>query len=196
MDDKKKKQQIRKNFLESLKEIGSDVGKSTVKDLLTKMPQSAANQIFGPGSAPNETGQDKFPSPENKERFRWSRQEFTNIRVQERMVFKRAEEEIKAQIEAIRAELAKLVMSTQGLAKEVRIASVAAPVEPGVYHLSFLESLREFIIFMRKNITESKNWLAVCNAKAKKRNYYWGQFKKSGTKFLLSSERYMSTQAG
>jgi hypothetical protein len=199
MNDKKKKQIVRKNFLESLKEIGGNVAKTTAKDVIAGVAKAAPRQILGglPSQSPfGEFGQDQMPTPENKERFQWSRQEFTDIRIQERMIFKKAEQEVKLEIEAIRDELLKLVKSSQRLAKQVEIAAIQAPVAPGVYHVTFLEKLRGFIIFLRKNITESRNWLATCNAKAKKRNYYWNQFKKSGTKFMLSSERYMATQAG
>ena len=82
------------------------------------------------------------------------------------------------------------------MSKEVEIAAMQAPVEPGVYHLNFLEKLRETIIFLSKSIKESFNWLAVCNSRAKKRSHYWSQVKKSGTKYMLSQERYMATQAG
>jgi len=76
------------------------------------------------------------------------------------------------------------------------VASKLEPVEPGVYHLNFFERPKQAIIIFRKKIEDSASWLALFNQRAKKRGYYWTQFKKSGTKFLLSQERYMATQAG
>ncbi|HUW21775.1 MAG TPA: DUF5660 family protein [Candidatus Bathyarchaeia archaeon] len=201
MDDIKKKKIIKRNFLESLKDIGSGFGQSVKKDVLGGVTKNSFDQMFGrsPQSSfsGSESSSEKFASDfERKEKFKWSGQDFTNIRTQERVIFKKAEEEVKLQIQAIRSELIKLVQGTQELAKEVKIAAMQAPLEPGVYHLTFLEKLREFIIFMRKNISESRHWLALCNQKSKKRNYYWGQVRKSGTQFMLSQERYMSTQTG
>ena len=195
MDDKKKKKIVRKNFLESLRELGSGVPKSLVKDVAGGVAKSSYDQIFGQmRSSPD---QNPVQSNEQKERLKWSGQEFTNLKQQERLIFKQEEQEIRVQIEAIRAELVKIVETTKELQKEIKVAAVQAPVNPGVYHLTFLERLREFIILMRKNIAESKNWLAISNQKSsKKKGYYWAQYQKSGSKFLLSSERYMATQAG
>ncbi|MFC1789986.1 DUF5660 family protein [Patescibacteria group bacterium] len=217
MDDKKRKQTIRRNFIESLKGIGNSVANSAFNDVakgvaksgtqqfLNRYPQSnqaypQSNQAFPKPAMPlptsGEFGAPRLPQAENKEKFRWSGQDFTSLRQEERLVFKRSEREIKIQIETVRNELIKLVQETQKISKEVKIAAFQAPVDPGVYHLTFFEKLREFIIFIRKNIAESKNWLAVCNQRSKKRNSYWSKFKKSGTKFMLSAERYMTNQAG
>lgn len=194
MDSKKKKQLVRKNFLESLKEIGGGVAKSASEDLVRGIPKTAARQILG-GPSIGEQSPDNLPL-DNKEKFQWSRQEFTNFRSQEHLLFKQAEEEVKVQIEAIRAELLKLIQSADELSQEVKIAITQEIVDPGTYHLTFLERIHGFIIFLRKNIAESRNWLALANQRSKKRGHYWQQFKKSGTKFLLSAERYMATQAG
>lgn len=200
MDKKKRKQIARRNFLESLRELGGGVAKSAKEDVIQSIGNSARGQIFGSGPSRgnnySDFGPSEFPSPEIKERFRWSKQEFTDIRTQERLLFKQTEQEARVKIEGLRAELLKLVKTTEGLGKEVQVAAIQAPVEPGIYHLNFLERLREFIISLRKNIAESRHWLAMCNAKAKKRNFYWQQVRKSGTKFMLSQERYMATQAG
>lgn len=198
MDDKKKKQAVQRNFIESLKDLSGNMIKTTRHDLVGGIVKTAGQQLFGLGSFndPAEFGQAPMNQIENKEKFQWSNQEITSLRVQERMIFKQAEEEVRLQIEAIRLELIKLIKEAQKISEEVKVAAVQAPVEPGIYHVSFFEQLRNLIIFLRKNVCESRNWLATCNSRAKKRNFYWGQVKKSGTKFMLSQERYMSTQAG
>ena len=132
-----------------------------------------------------------------KERFfRKAQGEFWDLRRQENLLFTRNERETRLQVEAIQEELKKLALSTKNLTKEVEIAAKQVPVEPGVYHLNFFEKLRQSLVFLRKKVEESATWLAAFNQRAKKRNYYWGQVKKSGTKFMLSQERYMSTQFG
>jgi hypothetical protein len=78
------------------------------------------------------------------------------------------------------------------------VAAMQAPVNPGIYHQNFFASLRTFISNMRLRIQESRNWLAASNARASKKgkSAYWTQAKQSGTKFTLSSERYMVTSTG
>jgi hypothetical protein len=139
------------------------------------------------------------PSPEEispEEISRRYQEQFWRVRRQEQLVFSRKEQETQLQIKSILEELKKLVDSTQNLTKEVEIAAKQVPVEPGVYHLSFFEKLRQAIVLFKKRIEESATWLAAFNQKAKRRNYYWAQVRKSGTKFMLSGERYMSTSAG
>ena len=195
-----KKTMTTKNFLESLKELGSNMPKSVAKDLFGQMPRTAANQFgFGPRNPqPNPFAENTppFPQPENKEKFKWSGQEFTNIKVQERMIFKRAEQEVTLKIEAVRSELANLIKITKKVVKHVEIAATQAPANPGIYHVNFFEKLREFIILFQKNITESDNWLSLCNQKGKKKGHYWNQVQKSGTKFMFSAERQLATQTG
>lgn len=171
-------------FLEALRNLGG-----TVSDSLGKVGELKPNQSLNL----NELKQGQ----EYREKQRWQfQQDFLDIRKQEKLIWTRAEQETKLQITALIQELKKIAESTKELAKEVQIAAVQAPVEPGSYHLSFFENLRETILLFRKHIQESASWLAAFNQKAKKRNFYWRQVRKSGTKFMLSSERYMATQAG
>ncbi|MCJ7827918.1 DUF5660 domain-containing protein, partial [Patescibacteria group bacterium] len=122
--------------------------------------------------------------------------EYTNLLKQEQKLRRESQQEVTLQIQALRTELIELVKSVKNMSREVEVAAMQAPVEPGVYHLIFFEQLRETIVFLTKSLKESFNWLAVCNRRAKKRSHYWSQVQKSGTKFMLSQERYMATQAG
>lgn len=195
------------NFLEALRDLGSDVVDTAVDDVVGGFAETAFNQIVGQKKSgelkPNQAVDLKKPTQnssefyqEKKEQFQQFQQEFLDIRHQERLIFKRTEQETKLQIAAVIEELKKLSLSTKNLAKEVEIAATQVPVEPGIYHVNFFERLRQTLIFLKQKIDESATWLAAFNSRSKKRNYYWNQFKKSGTKFLLSQERYMSTQAG
>lgn len=191
------------SFLEALRDLGSGVVDSAVHDVAGGIASEAFNQITGRQTGELKPNQPvdltkKYPEFLQKEEQlerRFQRQ-FSEIRQQERLVYKQTEQETQLKIRAILAELQKLAESTKNLAKEVEIASAQIPVEPGTYHLSFFERLRQTIILFRKRIEESATWLMAVNQKAKKRNYYWAQVRKSGTKFLLSQERYMATQAG
>ncbi len=208
MDPKKKRKvkPIRSDsFLEALRDLSGGVVDSATHDLAESMAESAAGQIIGrpkKGSGtltPNETiDLNKIRSqetPRERKRLQFS-QEFADLRRQEKLIFTRKEQETKLQIKAIQEELKKLAESTEGLAQEVKVATMQIPAEPGVYHLTFLERLRQFIALFRKRIEESRSWLSLANQRAKKRSHYWAQVGKSGTKFMLSQERYMATQAG
>ncbi|MBM3208895.1 hypothetical protein FJZ40_01190 [Candidatus Shapirobacteria bacterium] len=118
------------------------------------------------------------------------------IRREERLVYDGKERQILLQTKALQEELSQLAKATDNLGKEVEIATFQTPVSPGIYHVSFFEKLRAFIKVFKSKIDSSAAWLSAFNARAKKKNYYWGQVKKSGSKFMLSADRYMATQAG
>lgn len=189
-------------FLETLRELGSGIVDSAVHDMGGGLAKEAFDQVTGKKSGelkPNQSLDfDKldYESERKEKPARQFQQEFLNIRYQERMLWKRAEQETKLQIEAILQELKQIVSSTEKLTKEVSIAAQQMPVDPGAYHISFFEKLHHRLILFRKSVEQSATWLSAFNQKAKKRNYYWAQVKKSGTKFMLSQERYMATQAG
>lgn len=186
-----KKRGISDNFLEILRELGEGTIDTTV-DQLTGRKRSGELK-------PEETIELEQFTQEEIKREEFAREferEISGLRRQERLVYSKEQQEVKLQIKAIQDELKKLANSTQGLAREVEIAAKQAPVEPGVYHLTFFEKLRQIIIQFRQKIEDSRTWLAAFNQRAKRRSYYWFHFKKSGTKFSLSPERYMSTSAG
>jgi len=186
-----KKKGISDNFLEVLRELGEGTIDTTV-DQITGRKRSGELK-------PDETIELEQFARETVEREKFTQefeQEILGLRHREKLVYTKEQQEIKLQIKAIQDELKKLAESTQGLAKEVEIAAKQVPVEPGVYHLTFFEKLRQIIIQFRQRIEDSRTWLAASNQRAKRRNYYWSQVKKSGTKFMLSAERYMSTSAG
>lgn len=199
---KRKKSLSSNNFLEALRDLGSGMVDSMAHDVVGGVAEEAVDQLTGRKSGELKPNQlldlEKVGKIKEKgERQVWGfQQEFLSLRRQERLIWNRKEEETKLQITSILEELKKIVNSTSKLTKEVEVAAQQVPVEPGVYHLSFFEKLRQTLILFRKRIEESATWLTAFNQKAKKRNYYWAQVKKSGTKFLLSQERYMATQAG
>lgn len=196
---KKKRPVLTDNFLEKLRELGEGVSDSVVEDVVEGIPSTAADQVFGGKRSGTLKPNEALSLDEIKEREQFRRQlnrEFFRIRQEERLVFKQEEQKTRLQIKAIQEELKKLVESTKDLAKEVEIASKLEPVEPGVYHLNFFERLKQTIVTLRKKIEDSATWLSLFNQRAKRRNYYWAQVRKSGTKFMLSAERYMATQAG
>lgn len=200
----KRKTAYNNNFLEALRDLGGGLVDSTV-DLGGGLIKDAFDQVSG-----RQTGGELQPDQaldlqkarsetQTEDLNRQSRefyQDYLDIRKEERLIYSRVEQETKLQVAAVLEELKKLALSTKNLAKEVEVAAHQVPVNPGSYHLNFFEKLRETLILLKKRIDESATWLSAFNQRSKRRNYYWNQFKKSGSKFLLSQERYMSTQAG
>jgi len=189
------------SFLEALRNLGGGVVDSATNDVVKGIPQEALNQITGKKSGELKAGEEldfrKLVTEEKVEIFPSSfTQDFLDIRHQERTIWKQEEEKVQLQIAAILEELKKLVLATKNLAKEAKVTSEQAPVNPGEYHISFFEKLRQTLILIRKRIENSATWLAAFNQRVKRRNFYWAQVRKAGTKFMLSQERYMATQVG
>lgn len=201
-NNRPKKLPANDSFLEALRDLGEGVVDSIANDVVGGTIQETLNQITGRKSGELKPGQtlklDQLPKTEEKPESQTKQftQEFLDIRRQEKIIWRKQEEDTRLQIAAILEELKRLASATKNLAKEVDIAAKQVPVEPGSYHLSFFEKLRQTLILLRKRVEDSITWLTAFNQRAKKRNYYWAQVRKSGTKFMLSQERYMATQVG
>lgn len=194
------------SFLEALRDLGKGLGESFLKDVAQGIPQEAFHQIVGGNKnnpielKPNQTitfihetkqNEEISPGKQEKNTPRWM---FPDLEKK----FDEEKEKIRAQIATILEELKRLTTSTNRLTTEVEIAcQQPPPPEPGVYHLSFFQKLRQIILLLIKNIESATSWLAVFNHRVKKKTpYYWAQVRKAGTKFMLSQERYMATQTG
>jgi hypothetical protein len=199
--NQKKKLASTDSFLEALRNLGGGIFDSAVNDIVKGIPREAINQFIDKKSGELKPGEElDFKKLTNEERIEIPPasfyQDFLDIRRQERIIWRQEEEKVRLQIAAILEELKKLASATQNLAKETKVASEQAPVNPGEYHISFFEKLRQTLILIRKRVESSATWLAAFNQRVKRRNYYWAQVRKSGTKFMLSQERYIQTQVG
>ncbi len=197
------------NFIEALKDLGSSM-KTQATDATLGTGKGVMDQLFGsptPNNKPSQqSGELAQEKPFNFEDFLKSRERQTeSIQRQryerrlkdEKMVYSRKEEEVKMQIKSIQEELKKIAAETIGLSDEVKQAVFQGTVNPGIYHLNFFERLRSIIELARKQIAQSKTWMEAFNHRKKQQHaFYWSNVKKSGTKYMLSQERYMSTQAG
>lgn len=185
------------NFLEALRDLGRgaiDEAKTQVKQIVTSdIPES-----FGLSGTmePNKSFSVADMQSAEKRGEHKAEARFNNRLQEERLVFLRSENESKTQIKAIQDEIQLIAKSVGELAHEVQVATFQAPANPGVYHRNFFEQLRAHIRTLRQKVQESKHWLATQNSRASQRNSYWGKVQTSGTKFLLSQERYMVTSTG
>jgi len=190
------------SFLEALRDLGEGIVNSAAHDVVGGIIQETFDQITSRKAGELKPGETldikKLTATEEKLEAQTKQftQDFLDIHRQERLIWIKKEEETRLQIAVILEELKKLASATKNLAKEVDVAAKQVPAEPGVYHLSFFEKLRQTLILLRKKVEDSATWLAAFNQRAKRRNYYWAQVRKSGTKFMLSQERYMATQVG
>lgn len=200
---RRSKVQSPENFLEALRTLGSDAvseTKSQVKKaILSDIPES-----FGLTSSgtlkPNESLSVNDLEKAERKGFNRAESEFSErllqIRQQEHSRLLQEEAASKQQIQSILQEIRSLAKTVGDFAQEVQVATLQAPVNPGLYHKNFYAHLRSVIATIRQKVESSKNWLAAANGRASKKGYYWSQVGKSGTKYMLSSERYMVTSTG
>jgi len=189
------------SFLESLRGIGSNTLSSAKNDLL----RPGIKDIFDSLSP--------FPDPQNNQqidqreksalednfwkegRYQQKRQ-LEIVKREEKVVFTRQERETQAQVQNLQAEIKKLAVATGELAKEVQVATMQEEVNPGTYHLNFLQRLLLIVKSLNVQVRESSLWLASWNKKSQKKKGYWDQLKKSGSSFSLHHDRAVATQAG
>jgi hypothetical protein len=180
------------NVLETVRSIGSHVGKVVQNDIAQQIPNDILRDIFGTSQSQKEVHQNEtIDIPEKQS----NRQPGTYPESM-RPVIDADMRETKEKLEAIRNELQMLAKSIKGFHQEVEKAILEMPVNPGVYHINFFEQLRSFIQLLRETLDDSRVWLQAFNTNSKKKRGYWGQYKKHGTTFGLSNERSLATQAG
>ncbi len=193
-------------------EIIKDIGKQTagqMKHEATQIPRDFIEQLLGikipqkqkfSGELnPGETLQINEVLSGRYEETVKQKNEARMLLQMEREERQRIEEktgELKIQIKAIQQEIIALSKDTHDLAQETQVAAMQAPIEPGVYHLTFFEKLLEFIKSFRKKINQSFVWLHEANKRASKKNVWAARFAKLGAKYLLSSEHYIQRQTG
>lgn len=181
------------NIIESLRNLGGGVGKSVTKDVVGKIATDALTTIFA--------GTPRQGELRPNQSINLSKEQEQAPRAEARREFIRpvaiAEDQaaLKQQIETVRQELKLLASSVKQLNTEIAHAINDIPVNPGVYHLNFMDRLRSVLRTLREKIEDSGTWLALTTSRKQKKGY-WGMYRKHGTTFGLSSERSLSTQAG
>lgn len=191
------------NFLEALRGLGKSVSDEIISQAKSVVSEDIP-ESFGANTSgtlkPNEAFSLNDVQSAEKSGFNRAESEFTQRLSQMRqMEYNRLlqqESASKKQIQGIREEIAKLAKSMGELAQEVQVATLQAPTNPGIYHKNFYAHLRSVIASLRAKVESSKNWLHASNSRAGKKSGYWSQVSSSGTKFMLSSERYMVTSTG
>lgn len=193
------------NFLEALRDLGQGF-KEEAKIQVTRMATVDVPESFGvaprTGGTLNPNEALSLDQLQHAEQRGFEKADaayasrLSHMREEERARLVRQEHQIKEQIKSVQEEIRLLAKSAGEFSQEVETATFQATVSPGVYHKHFFSHLKTVIASIRKKVSSSRHWLSEHNTRASKRGYYWGQVAKSGTKFMLSSERYMVTSTG
>jgi len=191
---KKPQQRTNESILESLRSLGSGVGKTIAKDVTGKVASDALSSLFG--SPVKKQGEMRPNAPVDVRPERAPLTGFRRPEIRPHTPFVAPEEpHLKQQIESIRMELKALASSVKSLNSEMQRTIMETPVDPGVYHKNFFERLRTILHLLREQIDDSRTWMSLYNGRKQKKGY-WNSYKKHGTSFGLSNERTMATQAG
>lgn len=111
---------------------------------------------------------------------------------------------VQKEIQELVVELKGLASSTKQLEKEITEATGQTIVSPGKYHKTFFRWLIAIVRDARIKIDNASVWLTTTQGKSKgkgvfgdkkKSQTYWDMAEKHGTKFTLSGERGIATQA-
>jgi len=191
ISNKKRPKILSDGFLEAFRDLGTGVAKDIKQSVFGNTPPPSMSE-YGPSTNlyQNEA------NLENKYRQQWIRSE--QIRRSEQVLYTRQQKETEQHVVQLQQEIKGLAKATGELARQVDISAmqVSADTPASTYHLNFFEHLKRLIRQLKTQINDSVVWLGEFNKKSKKRNAYWGGVKKSGSKFLLSQDRYVATQAG
>lgn len=115
----------------------------------------------------------------------------------DRARFLARQEEVKKEIDALREAILKIAKSIQNFGYEFEKAAFTAPKNPGKYHVTFFDKLKDALELAGKQLDDSASWLHTMNQRSKRKTpYFWAQVQKSGSKYMFSSERYMQMSAG
>lgn len=197
---------VKRNVIESLKDLGSDFGGQGA-DLLKGTSEDFFKELIGlPHAQVNRSGEIKAGESvemaavlsgkeEENKKLKAQISLERNLASDEKRLSLEKMQELRVQLQAITVEISKVAASTGNLATQAEIAMIEAPVNPGVYHMLFFEKVLEFLQSFRKKIDEATVWLSSTNKRAEKKNY-WSMYKKKGSSFLLSPDHYLQRSAG
>jgi len=206
-DNKKVKSSVvKRNVIESLKDIGSDFGgqgadllKGTSEDFFRELMGLGLPKVKRSGEiVPGESLQMSEVMSGKEEENKKLRAQISlerNLSSDEKRLSQEKMQELRIQLQSITVEIGKLAASTGNLATQTEIAMVEVPANPGVYHVIFFEKVLRFLQSFRQKIDQASTWLISTNKRAEKKNY-WNMYKKKGSSFLLSPDHYLSRSAG
>ncbi|MBI4058124.1 hypothetical protein HY405_02340 [Candidatus Microgenomates bacterium] len=194
-------------MLESLRDLSDDVS-GTMRNTAAEISRDFFKELIGAQIPERKITGDLEPGDslemtqvlsgqwEEKKKLQAELAQERRIRAEEQRLANKKQQELRIQLSTLTQEVVQLAHTTHGLSKEIQVAVMAAPVEPGVYHVIFFEKLVQFIQSFRKKIENASEWLALYNGRASKRaKTFWGQVATGGAKRMLSGEDYSQRAA-
>ncbi len=124
--------------------------------------------------------------------------QFHQARLKEwEQIYSAKDKQVEKKIEEIRHELQALAKQIIKYDQNVTGAIQTQVVNPGVYHISFFEHIKQIIALIKKNVTEANSWLSVFKKRSsQKGGTFWANTKKGGTSYMMSGEHSASRSAG
>jgi hypothetical protein len=194
-NSKNKKHQSRQgNIIETFK----DVGQTTSRDFVSQLFGAQPRRRYSGEILPQEqvTMDEVISGEQEKKRDLQIQLSLERtLRAEEEALKDKKIKELQLTIHALMQELASTSTATTQLSTELQVAAIQAPVNPGIYHVFFIEKLIEYIHGYNKRIENSVVWLQALNKRAAKKGF-WSQYKMHGGRRLLSAEDYSQRSAG
>jgi hypothetical protein len=182
------------NPIESLRELSSGMGKSTI-DALQTMGSGMIDQLLGITEAtPSNPEQDQIKQIEDLQKEKKSLKKEANLfnyqNHHENVVVR---DQIKNLLEQIRQEVQYIKKADASLLNDVRdiekFTMDTLSEKPGVYHVKFLEIILRILQSVRMKVGESRTWMSALMSKKKKRgSAFAARSKKQGTAYSMSQE--------
>jgi hypothetical protein len=182
------------NPIESLRELSSGMGKSTI-DALQTMGSGMIDQLLGiTEPTPANPEQDQIKQIEDLQKEKKSLKKEANLfnyqNHHENVVVR---DQIKNLLEQIRQEVQYIKKADASLLNDVRdiekFTMDTLSEKPGIYHVKFLEIVLRILQSVRMKVGESRTWLSALMSKKKKRgSAFAARSKKQGTAYSMSQE--------
>lgn len=206
-----KKQQGGFNVFESMVERGSEAIRPVKKEvtgglskalenLLVQTPQQFIEELVNVGrpesSNVTDTSFEKLKE-EKQKNIKLSRilSKERRMRQEDEIIRNVKTQELRVELQMIQEELFIATKQSSELAESTKIAAMQVIIEPSEYHKGFLENLLKDIRKFSQKLQKASIWMMAANARSSKKGWV-GNYKKSGAKYLLSGEHYLTRSAG
>lgn len=182
------------NPLESLRELSSGMGKSTI-DALQSMGTGMIDQLLGVSestpASPEEEQKKQIEKHATEKKSLKKEANLFNYQSHHENVIVR--DQIKNLLEQIKQEVQYIKKADQSLMNDVRdiekFTMDTLSEKPGIYHVKFLEIVLRILQGVRAKVGESKTWMQALMSKKKKRgSLFASRSKKQGTAYSMSQE--------
>lgn len=202
---KQQKALQKKKVMEQLGELGSEAAVTAFNET-KNITQEAINQLLGRQIQEKKSGDIKPGESLNLSQELAKKTEANKILEQRLFAEQNLVKEVQAEsqkklnqlrvrLQALMSEAAKVAQTAGKLSEQTRDSITKAPVNPGEYHIAFIQNLIDYIQTFRKKVDDAVAWMAESNKRSQKKNY-WAKYKKHGASFLLSGEHYIARSAG